>query len=79
VAAAVALALETSSGSPSPSRYQQAKASRRLVKRSPLGVLEERMLDHHRPPVATSSHDKRLLIMDADDRQMRQWWNPRMR
>jgi hypothetical protein len=35
------LALVTSSSSPSPSRYQQTKASRRLVKRSPSGVLEE--------------------------------------
>ena len=44
---ALALALVTCSSSPSPSGYQQAKASRRLVKRLPLGVLEEGMLDHH--------------------------------
>jgi hypothetical protein len=51
---ASALALVTSRSSLSPSRYQQTKASRSLVKRSPSGVLEG-MLDHHRPPVVVTS------------------------
>ena len=41
------------------------------MKRPPLGVLEEGMLDHHRPPVATSSYDERLLATDADGGRMR--------
>ena len=35
------------------------------MKRSPSGVHEEGMLDHHRPPVATGRLDERLLATNA--------------